>query len=139
MYNNNGFLNPYPNTPYPNTPFSSGSNPFYPTPQIPQHHEIIHVNGENGAKTFQMSENSNVLLLDDTAPIIWHCQTDGAGYKTLTAYDIKPHVSEKPEESLMKLEERITKLEELINAKQSDKPVNARNSNANNQKHETNG
>ena len=58
------------------------SNPYTPYSQT----KIVHVNGENGARTFQMLPNSDVLLLDDTAPIVWLAQTDGAGYKTITPY-----------------------------------------------------
>lgn len=56
-----------------------------------QHYEIIHVNGEPGARALQMAPNSNAIVMDDTAPIIWLCQTDGAGYKTVQPFDIAPH------------------------------------------------
>lgn len=78
--------------------------------------QIVHVNGENGARTFQMAPNSDILLLDDTAPIIWLAQTDGAGYKTVTPYDISPHVPE-PVIDVKSLEDRIKKLEEKLNDK----------------------
>lgn len=52
------------------------------------HYEVIRVNGRAGAEAFQMGENSSVLLLDETANIIWFAQTDGAGYKTLTPFTI---------------------------------------------------
>lgn len=77
--------------------------------------EIIHVNGENGARAYQMPPNSNALLLDDTAPLVWLAQTDGAGYKSVTAYTITPF---KPETIDVKtLESRIQKLEEILNGK----------------------
>ena len=44
-------------------------------------------------------------------------QTDGAGYKTLTPYDITPHKEEKPVDQYKTLEERISKLEDLVNGK----------------------
>ena len=81
---------------------------------MPHKTEIIHVNGENGAQVFQMMPNSQALLLDDTAPIIWLAQTDGAGYKTLTPYTITPYQPE-PEISVKDLDERIRKIEEVIN------------------------
>lgn len=74
---------------------------------------IIHVNGIQGANAFQMAPNSDVLLLDDTAPIIWLAQTDGAGYKTVTPYDITPH-QEQQAIDLSSLEARIKKLEALL-------------------------
>lgn len=75
--------------------------------------EVIHVNGENGARAYQMAPNSSALLLDDTAPLVWLCQTDGAGYKTVTPYEISPY-EPKPPVNISALEERITKLEEEL-------------------------
>ncbi len=42
-----------------------------------------------------MPPNSSILLLDETAPIVWLKMTDGAGYPTLNPYDIAPHQDEK--------------------------------------------
>lgn len=79
---------------------------------VPQ--EVIKVNGKGGVDAFQMPPNSSALLLDTTASIVWLVQTDGAGYKTSTPYDIVPHVSEE-EVQFKSLEERIAKIEEKIN------------------------
>jgi len=79
--------------------------------------EVIKVNGRGGANAFQMSPDSSVLLLDTTAPIVWLVQTDGAGYKTLTPYDITPHEEETQSDVFKSLEDRIKKLEEIVNAK----------------------
>lgn len=75
--------------------------------------QIIKVNGRGGAEAYQMPPNSQVLLLDETQPILWLKQTDGAGYPSLNAYDIKPH-EEKPVPDMKSLEERIAKIEEAI-------------------------
>lgn len=80
--------------------------------------EIIHVNGQNGAMAFQMPPNSNILLLDDTAPIVWLKQTDGAGYPTLTAYDIAVHKEPEPAD-WHSFEERLNRLEAMINESHS--------------------
>ncbi len=90
--------------------------------QQPQTQEVIKVNGVNGVNAYQMAPNSSVLLLDTTAPIVWLVQTDGAGYKTSTPYDITPHESEESVQ-YKTLEERIAKLEETINAKSNVKPT----------------
>lgn len=82
--------------------------------QMPKKTEIIHVNGENGAKALQMMPNSQALLLDDTAPIVWLAQTDGAGYKALTPYSISPYQPE-PGIDLKSLDERLKKIEEVLN------------------------
>jgi hypothetical protein len=89
--------------------------------------EVIKVSGINGVNAFQMPPNSSALLLDTTAPIVWLVQTDGAGYKTSTAYDITPHEN-KEDDQYKTLEERISKLEGIINAKQS----NVKNARGNN-------
>lgn len=93
-------------------------NNFYPQyyPQVPVYnpHQIVKVNGRNGAETYQMPPNSSCLLLDESAPIVWLAQSDGAGYKTLTAYDIQPHKEVAPVDT-KSLEERITKLEGIVN------------------------
>lgn len=85
-------------------------NPYY------NNQQIIRVNGENGARTLQMQPNSSILLLDESAPIVWLAQTDGAGYKTVTPYKIEPY-QPAPEPDYNDLAQRITKLEEMINAK----------------------
>ena len=79
----------------------------------PQRYEIIRVNGENGAQAFQMAPNSSALLLDETAPIVWFVQTDGAGYKTAKPFSIAPYQPQPPVDVHV-LEARIKRLEELI-------------------------
>ena len=79
-----------------------------------QKHEIVKVNGRPGAEAFQMAPNSSVLLLDETAPIIWLKMTDGAGYPTLTPYTITPYQPE-PDVDVKTLAERIERLEGIIN------------------------
>ena len=99
-------------------------NPFNPYPSVNPnylqqanqsmlHQQVTKVNGRNGAETYQMPPNSSALLLDESAPIVWLAQSDGAGYKTLTPYDIKPH-EEVPVPDMKSLEERISKIEEAI-------------------------
>ena len=103
---------------------------------LPQYN-IVQVNGKNGAEAFQMAPNSKALLLDETAPLVWFVQTDGAGYKTCTPYSITPYKPEQPEDALKSLEQRITNLEERLNAqsnsgtnKQSGSKRNANNERA---------
>ena len=81
------------------------------------HYEVIQVSGENGVDAFQMGPNSSVILADTTAPLIWLVRTDGAGYKTKIPYDIMPHQSAERID-FSSLEQRITQLEEIVNAKQ---------------------
>ena len=103
---------------YPINPFNpyQGVNPAYLTQNnahLQNVNQIIKVNGKGGADAYQMPPNSQVLLLDETQPLLWLKQTDGAGYPSLTAYDIKPH-EEKPMPDMRTLEERVAKIEEVI-------------------------
>lgn len=83
---------------------------------VPQRYSITRVNGENGARSFQMMPNSETILLDTTQPVIWLAQTDGAGYLTVTPFDIKEH-HESPPVDIRSLEERLKKLEDAVNGK----------------------
>lgn len=89
-------------------------------------YEITRVNGKNGAEALQLPPNSSVLLLDETAPIVWLAQTDGAGYKTTTPYAITPYQQETPVDTRT-LEQRVVRLEEILNGK-SDFTGTKRNS-----------
>ena len=85
--------------------------------QVPQSMpvtQVIKVNGENGAKAFNMGANSSALLLDESGLMVWLVTSDGAGYKTVSAYDITPHQTT-PAPDYGSLESRIKKLEEIVN------------------------
>ena len=93
--------------------------PLYSMNNAPRY-EVIKVNGEAGARNFRMGPNSNALLLDNTAAIVWYAQTDGTGYLTVTPFDITPHQTPKPVD-MNDLSARVTKLEEIIaNVQQSN-------------------
>lgn len=66
-----------------------------------------------------MAPNSSVLALDDTAPLVWLCRTDGAGYLTVTPFDIAQHV-EAPAVSVDDLSARLSRLEEMLSGRQPD-------------------
>lgn len=114
-----------------NNPYMNNSNlygqqnsyPYLQQQQMPQRYSITRVNGENGAKSIQMMPNSEALLLDTTQPIVWLAQTDGAGYLTVTAFDIAQHV-DLPPVDVRNLEQRLTRLEGLLNEK-SNRPENS--------------
>ena len=76
--------------------------------------EVVKVNGENGARAYPMGANSSALLLDESGMLVWLVMTDGAGYKTIAPYDIKPHQSPTTP-NYNDLETRIARLEEFIN------------------------
>ena len=70
---NNPYINPY------------GMGQTYTPPVFPQNAQVVKVNGENGARAYQIGPNSSALLLDESGALVWLCTTDGAGYKTVTA------------------------------------------------------
>ena len=77
------------------------------------HYEIVKVNGEAGARAFQMGPNSNMFLADATNPnLIWLVQTDGAGYPTATPLDVSIHQTEQ-QTIYSSLEERVKHLEDM--------------------------
>lgn len=99
-----------------NNPFVSpfGYGQQYAPIQAPQMtQQVTRVNGENGARAYQMGPNSSALLLDENGLVLWLVMTDGAGYKTVTPYDIIPHKTQ-AESGISDLESRVRKLEETI-------------------------
>ena len=93
---------------------SNNNNNFnYGRPNFSPHYEIIKVNGEAGARAFQMGPNSNMFLADATNPnLIWLVQTDGAGYSTATPLDVSIHQTEQ-QATYSSLEERVKHLEDM--------------------------
>ena len=94
-------------------PYSGGyvyANPYNP---VRQKQTIAKVNGKNGADMYQLPPNSEALLLDETAPIVWLIQTDSAGYKTATAFDLVAHKEATPA-TLQDLMERVEALEREV-------------------------
>ena len=93
------------------------NNPYNFVPQFqiqnPQM-QVIRVRGENGANALQMGPNSSALLLDEVDPIVWFVQTDGAGYKTVTPYDIVTHTPEPSMET--KIDERFEAFDKRLKA-----------------------
>ena len=100
---------------------------FSPRNYIPlPHYEIIKVNGEAGAKNFRMAPNSSTILADANEAMIWVATTDGAGYLTVTPWDLVPH-RVAPQIDINQLAERVTQLEETLNARQSHSQSNKPN------------
>lgn len=93
-------------------------NQYSQQPQQMQKYELVHVKGQGGANTLvnQMAPNSGVVAMDDTAPLVWLCQVDGAGCRTTQPFDISLH-QEAPAVDVKSLEERIARLEAVINDK----------------------
>lgn len=99
-----------------NNPYSYGNysmptyNSYMPTNQA---RKIMRVNGENGAKAIQLQPNEEILALDETAPILWLAQADGAGYKSLIPYSITEYKPAPPID-FSSIEQRLAKIEGVI-------------------------
>ena len=111
-----------------------GYNPYQgsyppPTPIAPPllKQEVTRVHGEEGAKAFALAPNSSVLLMDETAPVVWLKTTDGASYPTITGYAITPIEPAKPVEekasipedlynnpAIKEIMERLTTIERML-------------------------
>lgn len=121
MWNNGGNYNMQ-------NPFGNQYNQtLQPMQQAPRY-EVIRVHGEGGVDAFQMGPNCSALLMDETAPLVWLKQTDGAGFASKTAYKISVYI---PGEAVdvTSLEQRISALEAKFNDK-SDSASNGEKRNA---------
>lgn len=83
-----------------------------------QQYSITHIKGEEGARALPMPPNSEALLLDDTAPMIWLVQVDGMGCKTVTPYEIRQY-QPTPKPTIEELMSRIDSLEKKLMDKEN--------------------
>lgn len=92
-------------------------NPYLYNPQNYQPQNILppqqalRANGKASIDALQMSANSEVLIMDTTAPIIWQCVSDSLGKVTATPWDISLHKDTPPTDSL---EQRVSRIESII-------------------------
>ena len=99
--------------------YFSMMNPYMGQNAYQPKQEVVKVNGENGARAYMLGANSSALLLDESGTIVWLVISDGAGYKTVSAYDISPHET-KPTPDFESLDDRIKRLEEFVNGFTAD-------------------
>lgn len=88
--------------------------PFTALPPVQE--EVMQVNGKDGANAVNIAPKSSKLVLDISGSIVWLITTDGAGYKTVTPYDITPHKEEPSPEitGIEELKSRMTDLENTV-------------------------
>jgi len=86
---------------------------------------ITQVNGENGANMYALPANSSAILMDSTAPLIWVVTTDGAGYKTVTPFEIKKY-EPAPQPNYEDIMARLASLEDKLNDKSNIKPIKSK-------------
>ena len=106
----NPFINPYG--------FGQQVPQTFPQPAQMPPQQVVRVNGENGARAYQIGANSSALLLDESGMMVWAVTSDGAGYKTVSAYDIVPHRTEPPKD-YSDLETRVKKLEDMMGGRRN--------------------
>lgn len=83
----NSNFNPYANLYGYNNPYMQGM-----MGQQVQSVHVDQVDGEQGARDFQLPPNSEKLVLDKSGQMIWLIKTDNYGMKSLVSpYDITPH------------------------------------------------
>lgn len=110
---------------FPNGSPTGYYNP-YTTPVMPSaKQQVVRVNGEEGARAYRIEADSSALLLDVSGLMVWLVTTDGAGYKTVSPYDITPHkttvaADTVPAKSLNDLTARVERLEAFINECSTD-------------------
>lgn len=109
--------NQYPFGNYPYTPMN-GVTDMYGS----QSTNVIKVNGREGANEFKMRPNCSALLLDQSQPIVWFKQTDGAGYPTVTGYKLTP--LENPENELAGIQNAVASLSVRLDKLEKELGVN---------------
>lgn len=83
-----------PYSPTWNNPYIAPQQTFYPYPAMPQQQSnIIKVNGPSSALQYPVLANTQSPPLFDSAGGLFYIVTaDGAGSKTIEAFDYSPHV-----------------------------------------------
>lgn len=79
---------------------------------LPQQ-QVLQANGRASIDAIRMAPNSSVLVMDNTAPMVWLCTSDSLGNVTPVAYDITPH-KDAPVVDAATLETRINVIENHI-------------------------
>ena len=105
------YFNPF-STPY--------QNNFYPTNNTQKYSNKIYVSGIEGARSYPLNPNSEVLLCDDTNDIVYDILVDPDGKRTINVLDVKQHEEAPPidmsqfatKEDIEKLKKEFKKLKE---------------------------
>lgn len=131
---NNYYPNPFYN-PY-NVPNFNGTNMYgtnYQNQQTMQQNALqkatnkIYVSGIEGARSYNLNPNSEVLLCDDAKNIVYDVIVDANGKRTITMLDVKEHVEEPPidfsnfatKDDIQKLREELCKKNNPIQSQRS--------------------
>lgn len=122
-------------------------NGFQGQPQTPNvgqnmasqvHTNIVRVYGINGARNYQLPNNSDVILYDNDKDIAYRVTVDGTGKREVLPLDLFEHKDEPPvdysaelsaiRKEIDKTNESVAKLrEEFASPKSNKKPLTAEN------------
>ena len=97
---------------------------------IPMQTHTVRVKGMAGAEAYNMAPNSDDILIDEDDPVIYFVMTDGAGYKTVTPYDISRREVVTEQDILSSLEQRMARIEEVLLNGKSDNATTDRSDTA---------
>ena len=114
MYNPfNPFGSPYMGYPSP-TPIPGQTPAPQQAPTLPQQ-QVLQANGKESISKIRLAPGSSVLVMDNTAPLVWLCTSDSLGNVTLKAYDIKEH-TDAPAVDASSFEARLAAVEKRMEA-----------------------
>lgn len=75
--------------------------------------QVLQVNGRESIEKLRMSPNSSLLAIDQTAPIIWFCSSDGIGTVTATPFDYTRH-EDAPEPTIDSVQTQLDELKASV-------------------------
>ena len=85
------------------------------------------VTGIEGANMYPMAPDSSEILVDNNSDVIYLVTTDSAGLKTVKPFTISP-VVEQPKIDVSSFEDRLKRLEEIVNAKSDSSSTRSKKS-----------
>lgn len=126
MFNPNMYMNPYFSQRYDSmTP----NNNYMPATQNPSN--IIWVQGEAGAKAYQLPANSNIILMDNDEAKFYIKSTDNVGMTTMRTFEFVETTNDHPNTPASPKEEYVTRqeFEQLKGMIENAKSINLFNAN----------
>ena len=97
-------------------PYSAQAAPagMYYQPPYQSPMQITVVNGDNGARAFQMPPNSSIILLDESRRKVFIKETDGASYPKLSKYKLVPDDDDSLPEDKGVVEKQLKDVEDRL-------------------------
>ena len=123
------YSNPY----FPQRYDSGTMNNSYPYNNTQIQNNIIWVQGEAGAKAYQIPANSNIILMDNDEAKFYIKSTDNVGMTTMRTFEFVETTNDKPNTPANPKEEYVTRqeFEQLKGMIENAKPSGFFNANCN--------